>query len=108
MLQKRKTNKKTKTNKKNIFKINLAFLVLFAVIGTGYLVVINSITSKGYQIEKIESKIADLRSNFRDLSVDLSYKQSMNNVLANVSQLGMVEADKIDYISAPSTMVFNR
>ena len=103
-----KINKKTKINKKNVFKINIIFLVLFVVIGTGYSVMVNSISGKGYQIEKMESKLIDLRTNYENLTIDLSYKQSMNNLLANVDNLGMVEARNVYYITIPSTMVFNR
>jgi len=74
----------------------------------GYLFVLNSTTADGYKLKKIEKQVDGLKDENRDLTLELSGKQSMENVKKRVDRLGMVEVGKFDYVSMQSSAVAKR
>jgi len=85
-------------SKIDIRKINIFLAVSIAVLGISYLVQINGLATRGYQIKELENKIADLSQEKADLELQALSLQSMGTVQEKVSQLGLVSADKPDYL----------
>ncbi len=82
----------------DIQKINICLAVLIAVCGVSYLVQINSLATRGYQIKELENKIADLSQEKGDLELQALSLQSMGTVQEKVNQLGLVAAGEPAYL----------
>ncbi|MFC1612428.1 hypothetical protein ACFL29_01095 [Patescibacteria group bacterium] len=97
--------KKSWWDKLSVSRFNVVAAVLVFAMIVCNLVALNSITANGYKLKKIESQILELNNENQNLSLDLSDKQSIEEVIARAGDLGMVEAGHVSYITAPSTAV---
>jgi len=86
-------------------QIILAVLVVF--FGLGYLIQVNSLATKGYQIKELENKIAELKQEKSDLELEALSLQSMGSVKERLAQSGMVAAGGSDYL-APTPVALAR
>lgn len=99
--------KQIKTNTKKKIKmisistkiLNVTLITLLFVFSFAYLVQMNSLSTKGYQIKELESKISDLQQDSKDLELQVFELKSMDNIKSKVSQLNMVKVDKVEYLS---------
>lgn len=91
-----------------VFKLNAAFVVLWLAACAMYLAVLNDMTAKGYKAKKIENRLAKIEAENKDLSINLSQKQSMERVMAEMKSLGMTDSGSITYLEMPSTAVVKR
>lgn len=91
-----------------IFKLNafLAISCLFIIVA--YLAILNNITANGYEMKKIEDNLLKLKSENKNLSLDLSGKQSIEGVMAKVKDMNMVDAGSVTYLTMPSTVVVKK
>lgn len=91
-----------------IFKLNafLAVLWLFTVVA--YLAVLNNITVNGYKMKKIEDNLIKLESENKNLSLDLSDRQSVEEVMVKVRDMNMVDVGSVTYLEMPSTAVVKK
>ncbi|MFA6254691.1 MAG: hypothetical protein WC675_01505 [Patescibacteria group bacterium] len=101
----KKTNQRIRPSRKffpamkiDVQKINICLAVLIAVCGVSYLVQINSLATRGYQIKELENKITDLNQEKADLELQTLSLQSMGTVQEKVSQLGLVAAGEPAYL----------
>ena len=78
--------------------LNIVVVALIVVIGVSYLVQINSLATKGYQIEELENRITELQQEQADLELEALSLQSMGVVKEKVDNLGMVLAGESDYL----------
>lgn len=81
----------------------IGFLILF--FGLGYLIQVNSLATKGYQIKELEKKITDLNQENSDLQLDALSLQSMGAVKDKVNELKMVSANETDYLQPTAVAV---
>ncbi|MDX9893332.1 MAG: hypothetical protein RB292_02860 [Patescibacteria group bacterium] len=79
-----------------IAKLSLALLIV--ALGLGYLIQINGLATKGYQIRELEDRIGELENEQADLKLEMLGLQSMDNVENKVSKLNMVAAGQADYL----------
>lgn len=68
--------------------------------GTGYLMQINAASSKGFEIRKLESEIADLKENAGKMELQVAKEQSVKEIEAKVKSMGMVPTPSIEYVMA--------
>lgn len=104
-LSKRKGN--TVKKKRKIFNlskidlksVNIVMGVMIVVLGVGYLVQINGLVTKGYQISELEGQIADLTEQNADLELESLSLQSMDSVKDKVDSLGLVAVGDVEYLN---------
>ncbi|PIR66826.1 MAG: hypothetical protein COU51_01905 [Parcubacteria group bacterium CG10_big_fil_rev_8_21_14_0_10_36_14] len=87
----------------NIFAVMLAFVFL-----VGNIVIINNITENGYKMKKMKEDLMELKSQKQELSLKISERQSMENIMEKVEDMGLVKAEKIEYIKASASAVVKR
>ncbi|MFA5021506.1 MAG: hypothetical protein WC508_00280 [Patescibacteria group bacterium] len=64
-----------------------------------YLIQVNSLATKGYQIKELEKKISDLEQQKADLDLQTLSLQSVGALKDKVGSLGMVAVGKTDYLA---------
>ncbi len=72
-------------------------IIVFAV---GYLMEINTLATKGYQIRELENKITALEQEKSDLELEALSLQSMGNVREKLAAADMVTSEGSDYLTA--------
>ena len=96
-----KLRKKTafRFKKPNLKTVNslLAGLVILA--GLGYLVQINGLATKGYQIKELEQQVASLQEVKADLELEALSLQSMDSVKDKVVGLNLVAVGQVEYLN---------
>ena len=102
------SRRKTGHKQTKIFKLNIICCVLFLALLAGYLVLLNSTTVDGYKLKKIENQVTDLKEKNNNLTLELSEKQSMENIMGRVADMNMVQTGKFDYVSMQPSEVAKR
>lgn len=74
-------------------------LLLAAVL---YLVQVNGLATKGYVVEDLERSTGELADRNRRLETVVQQRQSFRQVSGRVSELGMVNPQRVEYVSAES------
>lgn len=84
--------------------LNAATLLLLIGLCATYIFQVNQSVSNGYQIRELESQIHELSLMNQKLEVTTQNAQSLENVARATTMLGLVRADRLEYIqsSAPS------
>ncbi|MDD2807108.1 MAG: hypothetical protein PHW95_01120 [Patescibacteria group bacterium] len=93
----RRNAKILKTKSKSKF-FNFVMMTIIGVMFFGYLVQVNSLATKGYQIKALQGKVTDLKQQQDDLQLQALSLQSMGAVQDKVNSLKMVDAGKSDYL----------
>lgn len=89
----------------NIRIINIAIIALIVVVSVSYLIQINSLATKGYQIKELEKKVDELKQQKADLELEALSLQSMGVVKEKIADLGMVLAGETDYLQPTPVVV---
>lgn len=76
------------------------FGLLVAVFGAGYLMQINTASSKGYEIRTLEREISELQETGDRIELKVAKEQSVQAVETKVKEMGMVPTSNIDYVMA--------
>lgn len=93
----RRNAKNSKVKSKSKF-FNYALMTMIGAMFFGYLVSVNGLATKGYQIKELQNKVADLKQQNDDLQLQALALQSMGAVQDKVNSLKMVDAGKSDYL----------
>ncbi len=93
----------TISRKRNNF-LNLGFfisLLSLMIMGSSvsYVLVKNDLSVKGFVINDLQKRVNHLNNIKNILELDLVSIESYNNLAVRVEGLGMVKADKVDYIN---------
>ena len=78
--------------------VKILIIALIACFGVGYLVQVNSLATKGYQIKELENQITTLQQEKADLELQSLSLQSMSAVKDRLAQSGMVATQSSDYL----------
>ena len=92
--------RRNKRAKKSFAFAYVLFFVIF-VCGFSYVFVTNDIATKGYEIRSLTKQANELESTNESLQVEVSNLKSVNMLEAKSTDLQMVKAQKIDYVSLP-------
>lgn len=84
---------------KKISALNALLTIIIIVVGLTYLIQINSLATKGYEIKELENEIYTLELETSDLQSLTLELQSMNNIQTKVTQLNMVAVGQAEYLS---------
>jgi len=108
MVRSNKYQKKHWYRKLPIFRLNLFLAIswLFAIVA--YLAILNNIAVNGYKMKKVEDGLSKLESENKNLTLGLSEKQSIEDVMAKVKSLDMVDAGSVTYLEMPSTAMVKK
>lgn len=113
MARRFKLKKKLKSKRKKSRKLftwkSMAGLGFVAVLlSVGYLSQVSAVSSKSYKFRALESEISELKEQQDKLELQAAVEKSMNVVEARVSEMGMVPAENVDYLSATVPVVAKR
>ncbi len=86
--------------KPSIQLLNVVIIGLVIFGSIGYLIQVNGLVVKSYQIKDLESKIQELKQSQNTLQLQISELESMDNIKNKVSRLNMVAAGQAEYLSA--------
>ena len=80
-------------------KINPGFWIisLIFVIGVAYLMQVNSITTKGYEIEKLEQNLLSVKEANKRLELETASLKSIQTIEAEVNTLNFVPSSGVNY-----------
>lgn len=79
----------------------LLTLALFSVV---YLISVNALATKGYEIKELERGITAQKKENERLQLQIIEKQSMSSLQKKIAELGFVSSDSVQYIT-PSAAV---
>ena len=91
------TKRKTKSSV-SAYRLNLAILTSIVLLGLTYLFVINSLGTKGYEIQKLDEQARALESQQKNLLMQASDLQSINRIQTEAQKLNFVPAANITYL----------
>lgn len=102
----------TNSRKRKNF-ISLGFLISFISImifssSISYILIKNDLSIKGFVINDLQKKVNSLNKKNESLEIDLTSLESYNSLATRVEDLGMVKAEKIDYVTVTDTDVAMR
>ena len=83
----------------SLHHFNIGIVCLIVVAGMSYLIQINGLATKGYQISELEDKVAELKEFNSDLQMETLRLQSMGSIKDKVASLEMVAVDNVEYLS---------
>lgn len=84
----------------SVERLNFAILVLIILLGLVYLFAINSLSTKGYSIKKLQLEVDKLEAQQRNLQIQSSDLQSINRIQLQAIQQNFVPASNVTYIKA--------
>lgn len=85
--------------------LNVVVMIMLAMVGVFYLTQVNGTAVSGFRLRDLELKLEDTQRTHRQLELQRQARQSVSDVLANGTALGMVTVDKIDYLRLPGGTV---
>ncbi|OIO06594.1 hypothetical protein CO115_03335 [Candidatus Falkowbacteria bacterium CG_4_9_14_3_um_filter_36_9] len=97
---------KNKINRKfNIKIFNNILLILIILLGVYYIIGINDLSIKGFQLLETKKIMNELNDENSDLEATTMSLQSYNNLNSRVKDLSMIPAGNIDYLSSKNDIV---
>lgn len=82
--------------------VNLCSIIVLLMLCVIYIVQVNHTVTKGYQIRDLESQIQELTLRNQKLEVVTQQAQSLENVARATKMLGLVRADRPEYLQTSS------
>lgn len=84
-----------------VLRLNLAILASIIFFGITYLFQINALSTKGYEIRQLETRLKQLELEHKNLEVQAGSLQSINRIQQESQKLNFVPATNITYIKEP-------
>ncbi len=93
-----------KKKKKNLSfftlkKINIGLFLFLFVVSFAYILLVNNITVKGFELRDLRAQINDLNEENRSLETNLMSMKAYGNIYSQVEDLNMVAIADFDYIN---------
>jgi hypothetical protein len=104
-IKKTTVSQEMKNNKK---MSGVFFIIIIAVMSLGYVFQMSSIATNGYEVEKYENQLADLKKENQKILIELADLKAMSNLENGSSGLVAVERNNISYITSSSGAVAMR
>lgn len=82
----------------NSMILSLIIVCLIILSGTFYLIQVNKVATKGYQIRDFEQQIKELEENNKKLATEKIKLESNVEIEKRIANLGMVRVNSIDYV----------
>ena len=87
------------------FNFNIIILGLIILISFLYVVQVNSVAAKGFEIKDLEESIEALKDGNKDLELKVAKLQSRGYIKKEIQKLNMVAVSNVDYVTTVSTVV---
>jgi hypothetical protein len=91
-----------------VFFGNVALLGIITVFAVGYLVQVNSLATKGYQIKELERALLTKMQEKSELERVVLNMQSMGEIKKRVDGMGMVAVNDVEYLNVSKPMAVAR
>ena len=72
--------------------------MLFA-LGVSYLVLVNSISTKGYEIKKLEQRLIELKETSERLELEARALKAVETIQAEAQSLNLVQGGPVNYVA---------
>lgn len=82
--------------------------VLILVSGAGYIVQINKLATKGYEISDYEARLQVLRDEYKNMKAEEAQLRSIKNLDAERTRLAEVDARELKFVKISSSAVAMR
>lgn len=79
--------------------LNSAILVFIVVLGLAYLIQLNALSTKGYEIRQQQEAISGLSTEYKHLEMQVSNMQSINRIKQEAAKLNFVPTSGVTYIN---------
>lgn len=79
-------------------KINLLLIICTVIFGLAYFLQINSLSTKGYEIRRLEQKIKSLELEQKHLEMQSSSLQSISRIQEQANKLNLVPINNVAFI----------
>lgn len=89
---------------KSVF-ISLILIIFMISLGVLYLTQTNGLATKGYQINNLKVRLAELEDQNKQLELGVAERQSIKNLSARMESLGLVQVAFTDYLSTTGSSV---
>mgnify|MGYP001612457757 CR=1 FL=1 len=87
-----------------VFGAIMSFLAFIGVT-SGYLLTVNSTATKGYRIRELEARVSELQTRSARIHSEVAILRSIDRIREQADVLGLVEVDKIEYLTLESKSV---
>lgn len=77
---------------------SMIFLSLILCFGIGYLILVNSVATKGYQTKSLEKEKKNLEKEQKELELQIFSLKSLERIKQEAEESKMVAIDKIEYL----------
>lgn len=91
--------------KKSKKMFGVFFMVIMIAMSLGYIFKMSSIATNGYEVEKYENQLANLKKENQKIVIELADLEAVRNLEDNSSDLVAVEHNNISYITSSSGAV---
>ncbi len=89
---------KKKTRSFSTYILNLSILTAIVLIGLVYFYSISALSTKGYEIKKLDQQLSSLEKEQKALQLDVSDLQSINRIKSDAQLLNFVPASNVTYL----------
>ncbi|MBP9748855.1 hypothetical protein KBD18_01490, partial [Patescibacteria group bacterium] len=79
--------------------VPLVLLGTLALLVVAYVVLMNAMTQKSFELKKVGGLVSELEHDGKRLEVTLAQHESMTNLADRIATLGMVPTEKVDYVN---------
>lgn len=96
-----KTKRITTSKEVGFKRSNLALWLMgvIVVFGILYVIEVNNISTKGYEIKKLEKTLGELQDSQKKLELEASSLKSMQNIETEVKTLNLVPSNEVKYLT---------
>jgi len=86
-------------------KLSVALFLCLIITGFAYLAVINSVSTRGFEIKNLEKRVEDLKEENKKLEMKTADLQSMEVIAQASKALDLEPAEKVEYLEVKAPYV---
>ncbi|MBX4191838.1 MAG: hypothetical protein KW804_03500 [Candidatus Doudnabacteria bacterium] len=80
------------------YRLNLAIVSSTLILGLAYLFMINSLSTKGYEIKKLDEQLREMEAGQKSLQMQAADLQSINRIQTEAQKLNYVPVNQAAYL----------
>jgi len=87
-----------------VVSLNVFFLVVAVCVALGYVLLLNTLVSRGYVLKQLTERLLVLTEQQEKLGRELTVQRSPERLAEQIAALGLVDAQQLSYVSEPSAV----
>lgn len=87
--------------------LSATLFILIIALGVGYIALVNSRATKGFEIKKLEQTLSELQRQTRELEQKTAERQSIQNLERSVDLTNLVPTGEVTYLIVPGATALN-